>query len=219
MRKRVFIAGLTLLALLSLALPVSAAKPTQQSTVDDGTCLASIRSLPSGAHQVWIYCYAEGGYYPAGTAMHLVAAPLDHPSADTWGDAVDLSGLPGETLDGTYYVKENTISPVAVAAKTGRWEILPDWLLRNPSRLRDRLQSAAQEAMQMRTRLQSEERLQQEAGSGVGQTEQNRARIETRERANVAANAGSPANTPGNGPGPSGEPQGNASNGNGRGRR
>ncbi len=214
MRKRLLTVGLAALVLISLALPVAAAAPLgDRLTVDDGACLAAIRPLPSGVYQVWVYCY-EDGYYKAGAAMHLVAAPTDHPSASAWGDPVDLTALPGEALDGTYYVKENAISPVAVAAKTGRWDILPDGLLRNRLHLREQISSAST-GDETRTRLQNEARTQQEDGRRVGQTEANRSQNEVRERSESSGQANPPA-APGQAQG--GPSNGHAS-GNARGRR
>lgn len=196
MTKRVFTVGITLFALFSLALPVAAAQPAPtRTTVDDGACLAAIRPLPSGVYQVWIYCYGEGGYYPAGTAMHLVAAPTDHPAASAWGEPVDLTPLPGDILDGTYYVKENAVSPVAVAAKTGRWDALPNWLFRNRLRLRDQSQLSEGTSgihQETQTRLQNQERSQEEAGQGTGQTERDRVRTETQEHTATGGSVNSP---------------------------
>lgn len=217
MKKRFFIAGVTLAALLFLALPVAAARPSQLPVADDGACVASIRSLSSGVYQVWVYCYGEGGYYPAGTAMHLVAAPTDHPSASVWGEPVDLTLLPGDVLDNMYFVKENAISPVAVAAKTGSWEALPGWLLQTHLRLRDRTHLATQGTSlnvlgeKAQTRLQNEERQQEETGRRIGETEANRFRVEMRERSETNG-YGNPFTAPS-------QAQNGPSKGNGQGRR
>jgi hypothetical protein len=92
--------------------PADAVAPTTY-VYDDGSAVYYTRVALDGSVQRWVYDYNTDG-----TAEHVVLLPesLYDPITD-WGDPVDVD-LDGDgVVDGTYYVKTNSIPAMAVVAK------------------------------------------------------------------------------------------------------
>lgn len=168
------------LALLAGALPVAAQGSATSQVVEEGGCLASVRPLANGVVQAWIYC-AEDGYYPAGTARHLVAAPAGRPLSEPWA-LTDLSAFPGGLLTGEYWVQENAIAPAAVLTRALGPQEAIGRLLRITTRLRVQRTEAAQGDVESGLSLAVRQETTTRSGQGNGAGEQEHTLTQTRQR-------------------------------------
>jgi hypothetical protein len=182
MCKQVLLGLVTALVLLAGALPVAAESRTATQVIEIGNCTATVRLLLNGVVQAWTYCEEEG-YYPAGTALHLVAVPADRPLSEPWV-LKDLSDFPGGELSGVYWVQENAISPAAVIARVESPRAAIAWMLRVSARARAmRLQPPALDASsmaggaQVTSRQETATRAQQDEGLGDQQQTRNETRV------------------------------------------
>lgn len=188
MKRSIWWSVALVLALLAGALPVAAQGKVAAQVVEEAGCLAYVQPLAGGAVQIWIYC-EEDGYYPAGTALHLVALPADREPCDPW-TLTDLSDFPGGLLTGEYWLRQNAIAPAAVLARTLNLPEAVGRLLRIATRSRvqrvARSQGEAEGDLGLTARQQTTTRSEQ--GSGAGLQEQTL--TQTRQRSE--AHAGSP---------------------------
>ena len=179
--------GLALvLALLAGGLPVAAQGKVMPQVVEEAGCLASIQPLGSGVVQIWIYC-EEDGYLPAGTALHLVAAPGDWPLQEPW-TLTDLSAFPGGLLTGEYWLRQNAIAPAAVLIRALGPEKASGRLLRLITRARvQRAESAVENVAGSGLSLAARQETTTRSGQGSGAGEQQHTLTQTRQRSELHA--------------------------------
>lgn len=175
-------------AFLASALPVAGQGVAASPVVEEGGCLAYLQPLANGIVQAWIYC-EEDGYYPAGTALHLVAVPADRPLGGPWV-LTDLSAFPGGLLTGEYWVRQNAIAPVAVLMRALGPQKAVGSLLRTATRARAQGADAAQQGAagsELSLGVRQEMATRSGQGSGVGLQEH--VLTQTRQRNEIHADS------------------------------